>query len=157
MDRKSLDPFSILSEYQLQFLKALSRNRVECVVIGGYAMRFYGFDRSAKDLDLLVGHDAEDARRLLVVLKELGGVNLGKAQQVLSKPKFQVRWRDVEMLTSIGGLEFNAVVSRAVTAVIQNINLLIASKEDLLTSKLVAAREEDQDDIAFLRGEKHAV
>ena len=157
MDQKVLAPFSTLSEYQLHFLEALSRNRVRCVVIGGYAMRYFGCNRSAKDLDLLVGHDLHNGRRLLAALKEVGGVTLDEARQVLRKPKFQVRWRDVEMLTSIDGLEFDAVVSRAVTALIQNTNQLIASKEDLLTSKLVAAREEDKCDIAFLRGETRVV
>ena len=157
MDQKVLVPFSTRSEYQLQFLEALSRNRAQCVVIGGYAMRYYGHDRSAKDLDLLVGHDLQNGRRLLAALKEVGDVNLDDAQQVLSKPKFQVRWHDVEMITSIDGLEFKAVVSRAVTVLIRNINQLVASKEDLLTSKLVAAREEDTDDIAFLRGETRVI
>jgi len=120
-------------------------------------MRYFGCNRSAKDIDLLVGHDLHNGRRLLAALKEVGGVTLDEARQVLRKPKIQVRWRDVEMLTSIDGLEFDAVVSGAVTALIQNTNQLIASKEDLLTSKLVAAREEDKDDIAFLQGETRVV
>ncbi len=153
MNLKLHDPFSTLSGYQIQFLRSLSRNRVQCLVIGGYAMRFHGCDRSAEDLDLLVGYDPENGHRLLAVLKEVGGVNLDTAQKVLTKPKFKVRWRDVEMLTSIDGLNFDTAVSRAATAAVEDLTVLVVSKDDLLTSKNIALRNKDQDDIVFLRRE----
>lgn len=157
MNRKLREAFSTLSEYQLEFLRALFRRRVDFVVIGGYAMRFHGYDRSAEDLDLLIGHDPENGRRLLAVLEEVGSVNVDTAQEVLTKPKFKVRWRDVEMLTSIDGLDFDSAVSRAATAAVEDRTVLVISKDDLLTSKIIASRDVDQDDIAFLRGKTPAV
>ena len=95
-------------------------------------------------------------RRILSVLKELGATQLQKAKVDLIKPKFKVRWYDVEMLTSIDGVDFNAVCSRAAATTVDNVQVFVASKADLLATKIVASRDEDRDDIAFLRGETDA-
>ena len=78
-------------------------------------------------------------------------MNLKKAGSKLTKPKEKIRWHDVEMLTSIDGLDFVAVCSKAVVAIVDTSEVLVACREDLLASKIVASRQEDQDDIDFLQ------
>lgn len=150
-------PFSTLTDKQNTFLSVLVSEQVEYVVFGGYAMRFHGREREAKDLDLLVGYEPLNAEKILLVLCRLGAANLVEAQKKLRKPKGQIQWHDVELLTSIDGLEFNDVRERASETTIDNLMLRVASASDLLTSKKMAARPEDQDDIDFLEKMVRAV
>jgi len=142
--------FSTLSNRQVEFLDALSTEDVDFVVIGGYAMRFHGLHRKAKDLDLLVGYDRPNASKLLSILTRLGEVDETEGAEKLTRPKVQVRWFDVELLTSIEGIEFNEVKARASEASLDNFTLPVASVSDLLASKRAAARSDDEDDIKFL-------
>src|SRR5712691_10779298 len=49
---------------ELAVMKTLSWNQVEYLLIGGYAMRFYGSLRPAADVDLLIHNSPENAHRL---------------------------------------------------------------------------------------------
>ena len=142
--------FSTLSNKQIEFLVALSSENIDFVVIGGYAMRFHGLNREANDLDLLVGYGQPNAGKILSILTRLGKVDKTEGIKKLTKPKVQVRWFDVELLTSIEGIEFNEVKARASEVSLDNFTLPVASVSDLLASKRVAARADDEDDIKFL-------
>jgi hypothetical protein len=142
-------PFSTLTDKQKTFLSALASEQIEYVVFGGYAIRFHGREREAKDLDLLVGYEPVNAKKLLSVLCRLGVPRPG-LQKKLTKPKVQIRWHDVELLTSIDGLEFKDVRERASETTTDNLMVRVASAADLLASKRMAARPEDQEDIDFL-------
>jgi hypothetical protein len=142
-------PFSTLTDKQKTFLSALASEQIEYVVFGGYAIRFHGREREAKDLDLLVGYEPVNAKKLLSVLCRPGVPRPG-LQKKLTKPKVQIRWHDVELLTSIDGLEFKDVRERASETTIDNLTVRVASAAELFASKRMAARPEDQEGIDFL-------
>ena len=50
-----------------EFLKLLNSNQVAYLVIGGYAINYYGFPRATGDLDIWIAIRAENARRLTKV------------------------------------------------------------------------------------------
>ena len=149
--------FSTLTASQRQFLGVLALENVKYVVIGGYAIRFHGKDRPAKDLDLLVGYEPANARRILAVLTYLGKVAPIEAEKKLTKPKGQIRWYDVELLTSIDGLDFDEVFGRAVIVRHRYLQIPVADAKDALAAKKVAARPEDEEDIKFLESALHAI
>jgi hypothetical protein len=62
----------------------------------------------------------------------------------------QVKWFDVEFLTSIEGPDFGDVRRRASRATVQGFSVLVASAQDMLTAKKIADRPEDGEDIQFL-------
>jgi hypothetical protein len=47
-----------------EFLKSFNLNRVEYLLIGGYAVGIYGYVRATNDLDIWVGTSPENAARL---------------------------------------------------------------------------------------------
>src|SRR5262245_16453964 len=145
-----MDAFSTLSGKQRDLIEFLAVADVDYVVIGGYAMRFHGLERPAKDLDLLVGYDAENAERLFDLLSRSGIIDPLSGKQKLLTPKIQVRWFDVEFLTSIDGIDFGDVKRKASRITVKGLSVLVASAEDILTAKKIAGRSEDQEDIQFL-------
>jgi hypothetical protein len=146
-----MDPFSTLSGKQRDLIESLAVASVDCVVIGGYAMRFHGLERPAKDLDLLVGYDPENADKLFDLLSCIGTIDPLSGRRKLATPKMQVKWFDVEFLTSIDGIEFGDVRRRASRAIVEGFSVLVASAEDMLTAKRIAGMLEDGEDIQFVK------
>src|SRR5580700_6258830 len=55
-----------------EFLKSLNSNRVEYLLIGGYAVGIYGHIRATNDLDLWIGISLANAARIEHALREFG-------------------------------------------------------------------------------------
>jgi len=54
------------------FFLLLSRNRVDYVIVGGYAVAFHGFVRATKDIDVLFRNTPENIERLAAALNAFG-------------------------------------------------------------------------------------
>ncbi len=59
-----------------EFLKLLNSNRVEYLLIGGYAVGIHGHIRATNDLDIWVGISVENASRIDQALREFGLADL---------------------------------------------------------------------------------
>jgi len=55
-----------------EFLKLLNSSEVQYLVIGGYAVNYYGFARATADFDIWIAVTKEDARRLEQALHRFG-------------------------------------------------------------------------------------
>ena len=55
-----------------EFLKSLNSNRVEYLLIGGYAVGIHGHIRATNDLDVWVNISPENAARIEQALREFG-------------------------------------------------------------------------------------
>ena len=55
-----------------EFLKLLNENNIEYLLIGGYAVNYYGYVRPTGDIDIFVGRNQQTAEKLVKVLKEFG-------------------------------------------------------------------------------------
>ena len=60
-----------------EFAALLNSNKVEYLVVGGYALAAYGHPRYTGDLDFWVGVDPDNADRLLTALGQFGFGALG--------------------------------------------------------------------------------
>jgi hypothetical protein len=54
------------------FLKLLNLRRVEYLLIGGYAVGYYGYPRATADMDVWVAISPKNAEKLVRVLREFG-------------------------------------------------------------------------------------
>lgn len=147
---------------ELRALDALNSKGVEYLLIGGFAMRFYGADREVRDVDLLTRNSPVDADRLFRAIEDLVGHSLQFSAQDLEKPRMKVTFRndgyDLEILTSVDGLEFDVAYRNRKTAVERGVVVSVASKEHLLFIKKLAAKDEKRrvkelGDISFLESE----
>lgn len=60
-----------------EFAALLNSNKVEYLVVGGYALAVYGHPRYTGDLDFWIGTDPGNAARVLGVLDQFGFGSLG--------------------------------------------------------------------------------
>lgn len=59
-----------------EFIQLLNENKVDYLIIGGYALAFHGYPRFTQDIDFWVWADAENAKRITKVLDEFGFTSL---------------------------------------------------------------------------------
>lgn len=75
-----------------EFLRLLNSNRVEFLLIGGYAVSLYGYVRATNDLDIWVNISVENAQRLERVLREFGFASASPAAELFSPRTLLSAW-----------------------------------------------------------------
>ena len=85
------------------------------------------------------------------MLRRIGSINLHDKAKLLKRYS-QIRWNDVELLTSIKGLSFSDVKAESQKALVGGLEIEVASESHMLVAKKAANRSEDHSDIGFLEG-----
>lgn len=93
-----------------EFLKLLGANKIEYLLVGGYAVGFYGYPRPTGDMDIWVSRRRENAEKLVSVLKEFGFSSNDLSPDLFISKKSIVRMGvppyKIEVITSIDGVTF---------------------------------------------------
>jgi hypothetical protein len=55
-----------------EFLQLLNSHEVKYLLVGGYAVGFYGYPRATADMDIWVATDAKNVESVLAALAEFG-------------------------------------------------------------------------------------
>jgi hypothetical protein len=159
----------------IEVFRALARHDVEYLTIGGVAVQAHGHQRTTRDVDLVVNPDPDNLARLGEALRELrariGGVDghlLGidptDAHALAEGANFLLAtsagpldvWTDPAELA--GAAPFEEMRARAQEAVVHDVPIPIAGRDDLIAMKRASApnrasdakREQDLNDIAVL-------
>lgn len=127
---------------------------MDYLVIGGWAAIVHGLPRTTLDVDLFVRPSAENVRRLIGALSEIGhGIAREVApEEILEKHVFlfadQIR---IDVFTRPWGLDgFSECRKRALEVHFEGIRIPVLGVEDLIRSK-ETDRESDREDIEALR------
>ncbi len=137
-----------------EFLKLLSENQIEYLLIGGYAVSYYGYTRATADMDIWVKADLANAERIVCALKQFGfGVEQLSPELFLEKdrivrmgvPPFRI-----ELMSNIAGVEFSNCYKNAAVVLIDGVEVMIISLDDLKVNKRACGRHKDLDDLEHL-------
>lgn len=143
-------------------LGRLAAAGVDFVVIGGVAVIAHGYERNTKDLDICFGGDAANLEALGRVLVELGARLRGIDEEIpFIADARTLRGTQILTLDTVdGGLDllvdpdgspgYSALKAHAMRIEFDDVEILIASIEDLLAMKRAANRSQDQTDIEAL-------
>ncbi len=148
---------------ELRFLNALNDHEVEFVVVGGYAVRSYGYMRFAPDLDVVVRTSPANLERLRKALQGLG-MGTTKSQRIVDhfatkpNPKVPLELFYVDLLASVESLKFDDIEPDSIAVPHGVFRLKIISKEQLIAVKKRALErgsrgskaEQDREDIRIL-------
>ena len=74
-----------------EFLRLLILNQVEYLLVGGYAVGYYGYPRATADLDIWIALHPQNGNKLVEVLKEL------LARQTDGEVKRPLEWLKVKL------------------------------------------------------------
>lgn len=137
-----------------EFLSLLNSNEVKYLLIGGYAVSFYGYVRATADMDVWVERSSENAVRVVQSLKEFGFTSEGSSPEFFTQKRKVARMgippMRIEVLTSISGVDFAECYPRRCSVVIDGVNVDVISVNDLLVNKRASNRTKDLADVEEL-------
>lgn len=137
-----------------EFAALLGSNRVEYLIVGGYALAAYGHPRYTGDLDFWIGTDTANARHALAALKEFGFGGLDIVLDDLTVPGQVIQLgyppSRIDLLTSIDGVQFAPCFARRMVVQVDGLDLNFIALEDFKTNKRVCGRLQDLADLQAL-------
>lgn len=138
-----------------ELLELLDKNKVEYLVVGAFALGFYGNPRTTGDIDIWVNNTKENAKKIIKTFDEFGISSLGYTEQdflvkdtIIQIGVIPVR---IDFLTSISGVDFNEAYNRKEEIIIDGILVKYLSKEDFIKNKKASGRAKDLADIESLQ------
>lgn len=137
-----------------EFLKLLNSNKVEYLVVGGYAVNYYGYPRATADLDIWIAIHPDNSRRLTDVVQQFGFASVEST--TFLEPRKVIRMGvppvRLEILTSISGVEFQECYGRRVETDWDGVRVPLIGLPDLKRNKRAAGRLKDRLDLEQLEG-----
>ena len=128
-------------------LSAFDDRKVRFLLVGGYALSFYGRPRTTGDLDLWVEPTRRNAGRVLLALEDFGAplVDLSLKDLVTPGLVFQIGVAPyrVDILTSLTGLRFEIAWRRRRRAHYGRIPISLLSESDFVKNKRALGRARD--------------
>ena len=144
----------ILDKDLRELLASLNAAGVEFLVVGGHAVAFHGRPRLTEDLDLFVRPELANGERIIRALQAFGFGALGITAADFSADDRVIQLgrapNRVDLLTKLYGVEFADAWSRRVAARLDDADVWMISREDLIRNKRETGRTQDLADAEFL-------
>jgi hypothetical protein len=155
--------------FYLDLFRALERENVRYLLVGGLAVNLHGAERMTMDVDLMLGLDPANLRRFLAAARSLGlkpGVLPVRLEDLCDAPTVEGWIRDKRMLAmQLRGpqidapsvdillktvMSFDEAYGRRHKMELEGVPLSVASPADLIALKTGTGRKIDQSDILAL-------
>ena len=132
-----------------EFLKLLTERRVEYLLVGGFAVSYYGYPRTTGDMDIWIDRTPINADKIVDALIAFGidGSTL-RPEIFLAKNKiirFGVPPLRIEIHTTISGVEFADCFDHRHFGILDGIEIPLISLDALKINKRASGRAKDLD------------
>ncbi len=153
--KKNMNPKEVTG-----LLKNLNAQKVDFILIGGFAMAFHGFPRATGDIDLWIKNTPDNMLKLKSALIETGfpeaSALKSTTQLVPGMAVFNLLESDFKIdllhnLKLFKETDFDLCFSRANEGDYHGITIKVLNATDLLNEKSLANREKDAQDISYLK------
>jgi predicted nucleotidyltransferase len=136
------------------FLRLLNDHQVKYLLVGGYAVGYYGYPRATADMDIWVAIHSQNADKLVSVLKEFGfdfpelsAELFLKKDQIIRMGVPPIR---IEIITTISGVTFDECYSELLEETLDGVKVNLISLEHLKINKKASGRHKDLNDLENL-------
>ncbi|MEO7453197.1 MAG: hypothetical protein ABIV13_00360 [Fimbriimonadales bacterium] len=140
-----------------EFLQSLNSNEVDYLIVGAYAVAYYGFPRLTGDLDIFVGTSEVNAKRLASAIEVFSRgsirVEAAELQGADKMLRLGIEPNRVDLLTSITGIDFSAAWADREVTEFDGIPVALISRSHLIQNKLSTGRAKDVADVEELTKE----
>ncbi len=141
----------LLTDDFKEFLRLFNANRVDYLLVGGYAVGLHGYPRATVDLDVWVRATPVNAEQVLRSLRDFGFDLPTLQSSLFTDPRSIVRFGTppfrIEVMTSIDGVDYDACRARAVEFTLDGLHVPVISLADLKVNKRAAGRHKDLADL----------
>jgi len=134
-----------------EFLRLLNARKVEYLLIGGYAVGYFGYPRATADMDIWIAMNPANAEKIVTVLKEFG-FDLPDLSTELFLKEWQIIRLGVppvriEISTSISGVDFSECYVEKVVTELDGVQANLISLDHLKINKKASGRHHDLADL----------
>ena len=147
-----------LSSDVREFIDLLNTKNVRYVIVGAWALAFHGRPRYTGDLDIFVAHEADNAAKLMEVIREFGFGDTGIEQADFLQEDYVIQLgmvpNRIDVLTGISGVTFEEAWQSRETGQISGVQVFLISRDLLIKNKRAADRDKDRGDILLLEKTK---
>lgn len=139
-----------------EFLELFNAKDVEYMIVGSYALAYYGAPRYTGDIDVFVHRTENNAKRIIEALNEFGFVfpnltweDFFKDDTVVQLGVPPVR---IDILTFLSGMDWDTAVVHKVSDEIDEVPIFVIGREDYIANKIASGRAKDLADVEALGG-----
>ncbi len=136
-----------------EFLVLLEQNKVDYLLIGGYAVGIHGYPRATNDMDIFIPLDLKNVERVIQTLHEFGFSNatLDLLDQPSSMVRIGIEPNKLEITNFIDGVAFEGCFQNRVRVRLEeNLEVNLISLADLRINKKASGRLKDLADLENL-------
>lgn len=138
-----------------EFIAALNIHHVEYIVVGGFAVNIYGYQRSTGDVDIWVNKTPENYKRLEKAFRDFRLPVFDMTPDNFMADRFDVFSfgrppQAIDIITNLKGLAFNDVYPYCSIYNENQIDIRVINKNHLIEAKRASGRSKDADDIQAL-------
>ncbi len=141
---------NVQNDYK-ELLELLNLKKVEYLIVGAYALAFYGAPRFTGDIDIFVNPQIENARKIIEVLDEFGFSSLGLSVSDFTEKDAVIQLGiapvRIDFLTSISGVEWEEAFSGAVDDFYGDVPVKYIGIKEYIKNKKATGRLKDLADI----------
>jgi hypothetical protein len=145
---------SLLPQDFKDFLKLLNSKRVEYLLIGGYAVGYYGYARATADIDIWIAIHPNNAQKIAEVIREFGFASEEVSEKLFLEENKVIRMGmpplRIEVLTTISGVNFEECYLERNVDLLDEIQVNIISLKHLKVNKKASGRLKDLADLEYL-------
>ena len=132
----------------------LNEQKVEYLLIGGYAVGYFGYPRTTADMDIWVALNTANAQKLIEVFNQFGMSSDEITEDLFLTPGNIVRMgippMRIEILNEIDGVNFDICYAGREDVTIDEVPVHLISLKHLKENKKKSGRHKDLDDLEHL-------
>ena len=135
-------------------MRLLSSHGVEYLLVGAYAVGYYGYPRPTGDMDIWVGMHQRNAEKMVEAIAGFGFRVPELSPALFLKVDQHVRMGvpplRIDLLTTISGVGFEECYPQRTRAAVEGVAVDVISLEHLKKNKDASGRHKDLDDLEHL-------
>ena len=135
-----------------EFIQCLNSNKVKYLLVGGWAVGLYGHPRATKDIDFLIFTDDINLNNIEKALIDFGAppVNIEYLREKGNVVRFGNSPIKIDIINEASGINIEDCYSRKKMITVENIEIPLISKADLIMNKKSTGRQSDLGDVEKL-------
>jgi predicted nucleotidyltransferase len=149
---------NLFTDGHQQLLSALIKHKVDFMLVGGYAVIHYGYDRNTGDMDIWLKTGNENRDKLIAALEGFGVIDEHIAilrEMDFTNPVpvfyFGKEPRRIDFITMIANVKFEEAVQQVNYIDLENLKVPVIHYNHLIFSKLTSSRMKDKADVEELQ------
>jgi predicted nucleotidyltransferase len=147
-----------LSPDFLDFIVALNEQKVDFVLVGGYALGVHGIVRATGDIDFLYRATNANVRRLCNAMIDFGAPPEVIDEETLLEPRIVTQFGQppyrIDLLNAIDGVTFAEVWRGADVTSLQGQEVRVIGLKELKANKSATGRKKDKEDVRRLNSKR---